>query len=73
MWMSALFSAKTSDFSKFMVCPHRKGELKQCGHFSDKGEGGLSIFHKFVRPSFMDSPNFYDFFITNCFTSIYIL
>jgi len=36
----ALFDAK-KDFSKFMVCPH--------------GQGG-SVFHDFVRTSFMDSP-----------------
>jgi len=35
------FSAqKTSNFLKFMVCTHDKGEgLSQCGHFSDKREG----------------------------------
>jgi len=33
---------KTSDFSKFIVCPHGKregGGLNQCGHFADKGVG----------------------------------
>jgi len=40
MRTSALFGAKTPDFSKFMVCSHGQGErwLSQCGHFSDKGE-----------------------------------
>jgi len=35
------FCNKTSDFSKFMVCPHGQGGrgLSQCGHFSDMGEG----------------------------------
>jgi len=33
MWTSALFGAKTSDFSKFMVCPHEQG------HFADRGGG----------------------------------
>jgi len=34
------FSAKnTSDFSKFMVCPHGQEGSSQCRHFSDKGEG----------------------------------
>jgi len=28
---------KSSNFSKFMVCPHGQRELSQCGHFSDKG------------------------------------
>jgi len=51
MRTSALFSAKTSNFSKFMVSPHKQGEmggwggLNQCGHFTDKGE---SIFRDFV-------------------------
>jgi len=33
------FVAKTSDFSKIMVCPQgQKGKgLRQCGYFSDKG------------------------------------
>jgi len=39
------FSAKNLDFSKFMVCPHgtdKRGLTNnQCGHFSDKGGGGL--------------------------------
>jgi len=33
MRMSELFGAKTSDFSKFIVCPHvQGGGLSQCGH-----------------------------------------
>jgi len=42
---------------KFMVCLHgqgERGELSQCGHFSDKRVG--FIFHDFVRTSFMDGP-----------------
>jgi len=33
---------KTSDFSKFMMCPHGqegRGGLRQCGHFADKEVG----------------------------------
>jgi len=39
-----------------MVCPHGQGGkgLRQCGHFSDKGEE--SIFRNFVQTSFMDGP-----------------
>jgi len=57
MWMSAIFEAKTSDFLKFLLCPHgqRGRGLRQCGHFLDKGEG-RSIFRDFVRTSFMDGP-----------------
>jgi len=36
MRTSALFGAKNSDFSKFMVCPEG---LSQCGHFADKEKG----------------------------------
>jgi len=39
MRTSALFAAKPSNFSKFMVCPHgqeRRGGLSQCGYFADK-------------------------------------
>jgi len=56
MWTSTLFGV-TSDFSKFMVCPHgQEGEgLSQCGHFSDK-RGRWSIFCDFQRTSFMDAP-----------------
>jgi len=51
---SDLFSAKRLDFSKFMVCTHGQGELIQCGHFADKGEG--SIFYDFVLTSFYGRP-----------------
>jgi len=36
------FGAKTSDFSKFIVCPHGQGvgELNQFGYFAVKGEVG---------------------------------
>jgi len=54
MWTSALFGAKTLDFSKFMVCPFEQRRSSHCGHFSDKG-GGVQ-FLDFVRTSFMDSP-----------------
>jgi len=36
MHTSAVFGAKTSNFSKFMACPHGE-EGRGCGHFSDKG------------------------------------
>jgi len=38
MQASALFDAKTLDFSKLMVCLHGQRErgLSQCGHFGDK-------------------------------------
>jgi len=45
---------KTSDFSKFMVCPHGQGGLSQCGDFADTIGGGQvfailsDVFH--VRP-----------------------
>jgi len=55
MRTSALYGAKISDFSKFMMCPHGQGRgLSQCGHFADKGEE--SIFRDFVRTSFMNGP-----------------
>jgi len=40
MRKSALFGAKTSDFSKFILCPHGQGGWSQCGHFADKGKEG---------------------------------
>jgi len=43
--MSALFDAKTLEFSKFMVCPHGHGELIQCGHFADKERGSILCGH----------------------------
>jgi len=36
MRTSALFAQKTSDFSKFIVCPHGQGGLSQYGHFTNK-------------------------------------
>jgi len=54
MRTTALFGAKTSDFSKLIVRPHgQEGRgLSQCGHFADKGG---SIIRDFVRTSFLDS------------------
>jgi len=50
-----IFGAKNFGFSKFMVCPHGQGgRVRQCGHFSDKGEG--SIFRDFVWTSIINSP-----------------
>jgi len=45
MRTTALFSAKTPDFSKSMVCPHGKGErgLSQFGHFADREESFFAI------------------------------
>jgi len=37
------FSAKTSNFLKFMVRPHVQGELSQCGHFADTGGKGVNF------------------------------
>jgi len=55
MRTSILFGAKTSDFSKFMVCPHGqwggRRRVSQCGYFTNKRE---VIFRDFVRTSFMD-------------------
>jgi len=45
---------KTSDFWKFMLCPHGQEGLSQCGHFSDKKEGRVSFFWDFERKSFLD-------------------
>jgi len=53
---SALFGAKTSDFSKFMMCPHGQGGEGFEPMRTFFGEGGGSIFRDFVRTSFMDSP-----------------
>jgi len=53
MWTSAIFGAKTPDFSKFMVCPHEQGGeggLSQCGHFTDKGRGGQFFAILWTRP-----------------------
>jgi len=39
MWTSTIFGAKTSEFSKFMVCPHGQGGesgLSQCRNFANK-------------------------------------
>jgi len=46
---------KTSDFSKFLVCPHgqgRGGGVSQCGYFVDKERGGKF----FAILSFMYGP-----------------
>jgi len=53
MRTSTLFGAKTSDFSKFMVCPHGQGRVEPLRTFCDKGER-RSILRDFVRTSFMD-------------------
>jgi len=47
-----LFSAKTLNFSKFIVCMYgqRGRRLNQCGHFASRG----SIFCNFVQACFMD-------------------
>jgi len=63
MRTSALFGAKTFDFSKFMVCPHgqggeggRKRGVEPVQTFCGQGGRGGSIFRDFVRTSFMDGP-----------------
>jgi len=39
MWTSALFGAKIIGFIEiYGVSARTRGELSQCGHFSDKGE-----------------------------------
>jgi len=57
MRTSAPFGAKNFEFFEiYGVSARTRGRgLSQCGHFSDKGEGG-SIFRNFVRTSFMDDP-----------------
>jgi len=53
MRTSALFGAKTSDYSKFMVYLHGQERLSHCERFADKwGEG--SILRDFVGTSFLD-------------------
>jgi len=52
MRTSAFSGAKTLDFSKFMGCPHGKGRLSQCGHFSGKGVG--INFRDFLWTSFIN-------------------
>jgi len=51
-----LWCKKTSDFSKFMVCPHgQKGRgVEPVRNFADKGSE--SIFRDFMRTSFKDVP-----------------
>jgi len=55
---SAIFDAKTSDYSKFMGCPHgQSGEgLSQSGHFADKGEG-CQIFASLCGRLLCTAPN----------------
>jgi len=57
MRMSALFGAKTSDFSKFMVYPHGQEErgVEPVRTFCGQVGGGL-IFRNFVLTSFIDGP-----------------
>jgi len=40
----------TSDFLKFMVCPHGQGGLSQCWHFADRGEEGRFCADFYGRP-----------------------
>jgi len=53
----ALLEVKSSDFSKFMMCPHGQGGKgwTSADILRTKGEG--SIFRDFVRTSFMEAPN----------------
>jgi len=48
MRMSHFLAKKTSDFSKFMVCPHGQEGLSQCR------QGGRRV--NFLLASFMDGP-----------------
>jgi len=48
------FGRKTSNFSKFMMCPHGQRELSHCGHFSDNG-GGVH-FSRFYADAFYGRP-----------------
>jgi len=56
-----IFGAKTSNFSKFMVCLHGQGEeeVKPVRIFFGQG-GGVSIFCDFVRTSSIDGPEIVD-------------
>jgi len=54
MRTSAFFGAKSSDFLKFMVCPHGQGRRASADILWTRGEG--SIFRDFVRTSFMAAP-----------------
>jgi len=56
MWTSALFGEKTSNFSKFMVCPHGQGELRQCEFFEQRGREGESIFLRFYADDLYGQP-----------------
>jgi len=40
MRTSALLVTKTSDFSKFLVCPHGQGGSSPANIFADKGGSG---------------------------------
>jgi len=56
MRTSALFCAKIIGFFEiYGVSTRTGGELRQCGHFADKGQGG-SISRDFVRMFFIDGP-----------------
>jgi len=54
MRTSALFGAKTLDFTKYMVCPHRQKGIEPCS--ADLLWIRGSVFRDFVRTSFMDDP-----------------
>jgi len=51
-------ATKTSDFSKFIVCPHGQGGrgLSQCGNFVDNGRGG-QFFEILCRHPLWTAPN----------------
>jgi len=51
IWMFALFGAKNSDLSKFMVCQHGQGERGCASADILQTKGSI-----FVRTSFMDDP-----------------
>jgi len=58
MRTSSLFGAKNFGFFEFYgeSTQTRERGLSQYGHFSDEDNRRGSIFHDFVRTSFMDGP-----------------
>jgi len=54
MWTTSLLGTQTSDFLKFMVCPHNKG-VEPVRIFAGKGE---SIFRDFVLTLLWTTPSF---------------
>jgi len=55
MSTSALFSAKTSEFSRFMVCPQDRRGVEPVRTFSGEGGEG-SVYLDFMQTSVIDGP-----------------